>query len=223
MTYRLYHYALSPFCRKLRLVLSEKEIKFELIEEKYWEKRREFQEMNPAGTVPVLRDENVTLSESRAICEYIEALYPDPRLFPVDPLEQFETRRMISWIDEKLHHDVTSRLVGERVLKRVQERGPPVAETIAKGRKGLQFHFTYFEHLLGRRDWIAGPRMTMADFAAAAHISCLDFIGDIDWRDWPFLKNWYATMKSRPAFRPLLSEYHMKFPHPPEWYSDLDF
>ncbi len=223
VTYRLYHYTLSPFCRKLRLVLSEKKVEFELIEELYWEKRKDFLLMSPAGKVPVLRGQGKTFPDSQATCEYIDTIHPDPALMPDDALEQFETRRLVSWFDEKFHQEVTSKLVGERVLRRIQDRGPPDAANIVAGRRCLQFHLEYMTYLLDRRRWLAGDRISLADFAAAAHISCLDFVGDIEWREQTALKDWYAAMKSRPAFQPLLNEFVSKAPPPPDWYSDLDF
>ena len=223
VTFRLYHHTLSPFCRKLRLVLSEKKVEFELVEEKYWEKRQDFLLVSPAGKVPVLRGKGRTFTESQAICEYIDATYPDPPLIPEDTLDQYEARRLVCWFDGQFHEEVTSRLVGERALRKLQGRGLPDATNLAKGRKRLHVHLGAIHSLLDQRRWIAGDRMTIADFAAAAHISCLDFVRDIEWSEQPLLKDWYAIMKSRPAFQPLLNEYHSQLPRPPDWYSDLDF
>ena len=223
VTFRLYHHTLSPFCRKLRLVLSEKKVEFELIEEKYWEKRKDFLLISPAGKVPVLRGNGRTFTESQAICEFIDAICPDPPLMPEDSFDQYETRRLVCWFDGLFNKEVTSRLVGERALRRLQGGGPPDANNLALGRKCLRVHLNTIHELLDKRRWIAGDRMTLADFAAAAHISCLDFVRDIEWNESPLLKDWYAIMKSRPAFQPLLNEYHSQLPRPPDWYSDLDF
>lgn len=229
LKYRLYHYTLSPFCRKLRLVLSEKKVEFELIEEKYWEKRPEFLRISPAGKVPVLwgkskeTGQSKVFSDSLATCEYIDEIHPEPPLMPTERLERYETRRLINWFDEKFYQEVTSKLVGERVLRRLQDLGPPDAANIATGRRNLHFHLEYTTYLLDNRRWIAGNSMTLADFAAAAHISCLDFIHDIDWNELPTIQAWYSAMKSRPAFQPLLSEFIPYVRPPPDWYSDLDF
>ncbi|NHX27747.1 glutathione S-transferase family protein, partial [Escherichia coli] len=79
---RLYHVPLSPYCRKVRLVLAEKKIEVDLIEERYWEQSAEFMRRNPAGKVPVMRMDGRTMSESQAICEYIEETTPNPPLLP---------------------------------------------------------------------------------------------------------------------------------------------
>ncbi len=220
--FNLYHYPLSPFCRKLRLVLSEKKIDFTLIEIEYWKKSERLLNLNPAGNVPVLFANGKALSESHAICEYIDTVYPEPPLMPEDPLEQHETRRLVNWFDEKLYREVTWPLIFERIMRKVQGLEPPNASRIIRGCKCRVFHLEYMNFLLDRRRWMAGDRMTLADFTAAAHVSCLDVISEINWNEQPILKNWYAIMKSRPAFQPILKEIHPGFQHPP-WYADLDF
>ena len=220
--YRLYHYPLSPFCRKLRLVLAEKEVEFELVEEPYWERRKEFLLLNPAGKVPVLRSPDVIMCDSRAICEFLESVFPDPPLLPEDPYLQYEVRRLVAWFDEKVYQEVTSRLLMERMQRTIRRLGPPDGRSIRMARKSLKFHLEYIHFLLDNRRWLAGDRMSIADFAAAAHISCLDFIGDIEWEAAGAIKDWYATMKSRPAFRQLLAE-RIPGHTPPDHYADLDF
>lgn len=240
MKYRCYHYALSPFCRKLRLVLSEKAVEFELIEEKYWEKNDAFLRMNPAGKVPVLTqveiDEDVfgsaranrtsrrVFTESHPICEYIDCTHPGTQqLMPEHSLDQYETRRLVNWFDEKFHTEVTRRIVGEKLLRKIQRTGPTDASVIRAGLRCLDFHLEYMAFLLKKRKWLACDSITLADFAAAAHISCLDFVGDIAWEDHPTIKGWYSTIKSRPSFQPLLNEFVPSLPPPPACYSNLDF
>lgn len=224
MTFKLYHYPISPFCRKLRLVLSEKNVDFELVEERYWENSQEFKSLNLAGKVPVLWTSEGIFPDSQATCEYIDEIYPEPPMFPETALEKFETRRLISWFDEKFHEEVTSNLVGERLLRRVKNSsGYPDEGKIMFGFKCLKFHLEYMKILLERRNWLAGEVRTLADFAAASHISCLDFAECIKWNDHEVIKDWYARLKSRPSFQPLLSEYLPDAVQPPPWYSDLDF
>ena len=92
---RLYHVPLSPFCRKVRLSLAEKKIDCELVEERYWERDADFLRRNPAAKVPVLKIEGRTLSESAAICEFIEERYPEPPLMPRNAEARYEVRRWI--------------------------------------------------------------------------------------------------------------------------------
>ena len=223
-SYLLHHYPFSPFCRKLRLALKEKEVEFDLYEERYWERRSDFMLLNPAGKVPVLRSRSQVFCDSRAICEYLEAAYPDRPLMPQDPLERYEVRRLIAWFDEKFHKEVTERLVNEKLLRHVQRRGQPDGKSIAVGLRCLRFHMSYLAHLLHATGWLVGRHLTLADFAAAAHVSCIDYLGDIDWREEGYanVKDWYAAMKSRPAFRPLLADRIHGYSCSPH-YAVLDF
>ena len=219
---RLYHFALSPFCRKVRLVLAEKRIEVELIDEKYWEPSTEFLRRNPAGKVPVLKIDGLLLTESAAICEYLEETRPEPPLMPSDPKARAEVRRLMHWFDDKFHHEVTKNLVYERVNKKIMRGGYPDGKAVKTGAQQIKYHLDYMAWLLDHRRWLAGDKMTMADFTAAAHLSCLDYISDVDWDRSAAVRDWYARIKSRPAFRPLLADQVPGFPPPPH-YADLDF
>ena len=219
---RLYHVPLSPFCRKVRLVLAEKKMDVELIEERYWEQSTEFLRRNPAGKVPILRHEGALLTESSPICKYIEELNPEPSLIPKDAKARYEMRRLVSWFDDKFHHEVTSNLLYERVNKKVSGQGFPDSKNIKEGARKIKYHLDYMAWLLEHRRWLAGDTMTLADFAAAAHLSSLDYISDVDWNRSSVVKDWYAKIKSRPAFRNILSDQVSGFP-PPRHYNDLDF
>ncbi|RVV97384.1 glutathione S-transferase family protein [Mesobaculum littorinae] len=219
---RLFHVPLSPFCRKVRLCLAEKKIEIELIEERYWEQDPDFLRRNPAAKVPVLRLGGMTLAESTPICEYLEEIYPDPPLLPGSPEARFEVRRLVSWFDDKFHSEVTSKLLYERVNKKITGQGYPDSANVKAGAKAVKFHLDYMGWLLDQRRWLAGDHMTLADFAAAAHLSCLDYISDVDWNRSESLKDWYAKIKSRPAFRSILADQVPGF-LPPRHYADLDF
>jgi len=219
---RLFHVPLSPFCRKVRLSLAEKKIEVELVEERYWEADPDFLRRNPAAKVPVLKLDGVTMSESAAICEYIEETRPEPQLLPTDPVQRVEVRRLVGWFDDKFHHEVTSKLLYERVNKKVMGQGFPDSRNVKDGAKAIKYHLDYMTWLLDQRRWLAGDMMTLADFAAAAHLSALDYISDVDWNRSEVVKDWYAKIKSRPAFRGILADQVSGFP-PPRHYNDLDF
>ena len=219
---RLYHVPLSPYCRKVRLSLAEKKIECELVEERYWERDPDFLRRNPAGKVPVLRIEGKVMAESAPICEWLEDMYPEPSLLPLTPDERYEVRRLINWFDDKFHAEVTSKLLYERVNKKIMKKGYPDSSNVKAGAQAIKFHLDYMTWLLERRRWLAGDRMTLADFAAAAHLSCLDYISDVDWNRSDTVKDWYAKIKSRPAFRSILADQVPGFP-PPSHYADLDF
>ena len=219
---RLYHFSLSPFSRKVRLCLAEKKIEVELVEEKYWERSAEFLRRSPAGRVPILRVEGRNLSESLPICEYLEEIYPDPILIPRTAEERYEVRRLTNWFDDQFYHQVTQKLLRERLIKKISGAGFPDSKNVKEGAKRIKYHLDYMAWLLERRRWLAGDVMTLADFAAASHLSCLDYISDVDWNRSSAIKDWYAKIKSRPAFRSILADQVPGFP-PPRHYNDLDF
>jgi len=220
--HQLYHVPLSPFCRKVRLVLAEKKIEVELIEERYWEKRKDFTLMNPAGAVPVLKIDSLVLAESNAIAEYLEEVHPTPPLMPTTPTARAEVRRLVFWFDDKFHHEVTVNLLYERINKKIMQSGYPDSKNVKAGARNIKYHLDYMGWLLEQRRWLAGDRLSLADFAAAAHLSSLDYICDVDWNRNRAVKAWYATIKSRPAFRSLLADTVSGF-RPPLHYADLDF
>jgi glutathione S-transferase len=219
---RLYHVPLSPFCRKVRLSLAEKKIEVELVEERYWEEDSAFLRRNPAGKIPVMKLDGLVLSESAAICEYLEETRPDPALLPEDPGARFEVRRLVGWFDDKFHREVTVNLLYERVNKKITGAGYPDSKNVKAGAKAIKYHLDYMTWLLDHRRWLAGDVMTLADFAAAAHLSALDYISDVDWNRSQAVKDWYAKIKSRPAFRSILADQISGF-RPPPHYADLDF
>lgn len=219
---RLFHVPLSPFCRKVRLVLAEKKLEVELVEERYWEKDPDFLRRNPAGKVPVLRMDGMIMSESTPICEYIEEKYPEPALMPRSAEARYEVRRLVSWFDDKFHSEVTSNLLYERVNKKITGEGYPDSRNVKAGAKAIRFHIDYMAWLLDQRRWLAGDAISLADFAAAAQLSSLDYISDVDWHRSQTVKDWYAKIKSRPAFRAVLADAVPGFP-PPAHYADLDF
>jgi glutathione S-transferase len=219
----LYHMPLSPYARKVRLVLAEKRLPFELRLEKVWERRAEYLELNPAGTVPTLVEDNgLIVPDSSVICEYLDEAYPDSSLMGRTLAERIEVRRLAAWFDGKFAVEVTQNLYGEKYLRRLTRRGNPDPAAIRTGYTALRYHLDYISWLAETRKWLAGSALSLADFAAAAHLSTLDFIGELDWSISPPAKDWYARMKSRPSFRGVLAD-RVAGTTPPPHYADLDF
>lgn len=219
----LYHQWLSPFCRKVRIVLAEKKLDFELRLEPVWDQRSEFLALNPAGDLPVLMESDGTvLADSAAITEYLEETVPEPALLPGTPLDRAETRRLVAWFDIKFDGEVTGNLVGQKVMSRLLRRGHPDSGAIRAGHANVRAHLDYISFLMERRNWLAGDRLTLADICAAAHLSCVDYLGDVPWDAYEEAKTWYARMKSRPSFRGILGDAIPGLP-PVQAYADLDF
>ncbi len=219
----LYHLWLSPFSRKVRVALKEKGLDVELKVEKVWERRPEFLSMNAAGTVPVLvEDDGTTIANSGAICEYLEEVYPEKPLTAETPAGRGEVRRLLAWFDQKFAREVSDNLYREKIMKRFLRIGEPNSSAIRAGHQNIHYHLDYIAWLTERRRYLAGDHFTLADIAAASHLSALDYLGDVPWEQHVGAKDWYARIKSRPSFRPLLAD-HIPGAPPPKHYADLDF
>jgi len=203
----LFHLWLHPFSRKVRLALSEKRLDFTLQIEKVWERRTEFLALNPAGDVPVLIEKDgTTLANSQVICEFLEEVYPEINLLGHDAIQRAETRRLISWFDVKFNREVTDNLVGEKLMKRFLNVGEPHAPSIRAGHANIHYHLDYIGFLTEKREWLAGDDFSLADITASAHLSAIDYIGDVPWEEHEAARDWYARVKSRPSFLPLLED-----------------
>jgi glutathione S-transferase len=226
----LFHHPFCPHSRFVRLALSEYGVAARLIEERTWERRRDFLAVNPAGTTPVLVEENLPpIPGAAIIAEYLDELCGDTferRLLPRQPGLRIEVRRLMSWFNDKFFAEVSGPLTSERLYKRHMPLngggGPPDTEVLRAARNNIRYHMAYIGWLARSRDWLAGEQLTYADLAAAAHLSAVDYLGDVPWNEDEAAKSWYARVKSRPSFRPLLAETLAGIP-PSETYADLDF
>ncbi|MFS2319115.1 glutathione S-transferase family protein [Maricaulis sp. D1M11] len=222
----LYHWPIDPFSRQVRLVLEEKGLKTELEITTPWDNPEVLMNYNPAGTPPVLIDhvggQDRVIAEARPILEYLEETTPTPCMLPGGPAERAEARRIMDWFDRKFDGEVNAYLLHEKLEKRLQGLGSPDPAVLRAGRDHLRWHLDHMTWLLETRDGLAGSRYTLADIAAAAHLSCVDYLGDVPWGEFETVKHWYQRIKCRPAFRPLLED---KWPgmNPVEHYADLDF
>ena len=227
----LFHHPICPQSRFVRLALEEYGEPPRLIEERVWERRQEFLTLNPAGTTPVLVEEGAPpVPGADVIAEYIDETrgvsVGDARLMPGDPGGRIEVRRLMNWFNGKFFAEVSGALVMERVYKRYipagSGGGSPDTETLRAAKSNIRYHLAYIGWLIRTRDWLAGDSLTYADLTAAAHLSAVDYLGDVPWDEDETAKNWYARIKSRPAFRALLVDALPGLPPSPS-YADLDF
>jgi glutathione S-transferase len=227
----LLQHAFCPHSRFVRLILAEHGLETRLVEERTWERREAFLELNAAGTTPVLIEEgHPPVPGAAIIAEYIDetrgaALY-ERRLMPTDPAARVEVRRLTSWFNDKFFAEVSGPMVMERCYKRYmrveQGGGPPDTDAIRAARANIRYHLAYIGWLVQTRNWLAGDNLSFADLAAAAHLSSIDYLGDVPWSEDEAAKTWYARVKSRPSFRPLLADSLPGVPPSPV-YADLDF
>jgi len=227
----LYHFPLCPHSRFARLVLGEFGIAPELVEERPFDHRRDFLVLNPAGLTPVLVADAIgPVPGASVIAEYLDETrglgLGERRLMPHGPAERVEVRRLMEWFHGKFFSEVSSYLVAEKIYKRYlssdQGGGAPDMELVRAARTNVRYHLRYIGHLISTRRWLAGDTLSYADLAAAAHLSCVDFLSDVPWAEDETAKNWYARVKSRPSFRPLLAD-RLPGLTPSPAYSDLDF
>ena len=227
----LYHHPFCPHSRFVRLILGEMGIEPRFVEERVWDRRREFLLLAAEGATPVLvEDHPPVLPGADVIAEYLDDTrglgLGARRLLPEDPAGRAEARRLMTWFNVKFFNESSQWLVREKIYKRFmspdQGGGGPDMNAVRAARSNLRYHLRYIGHLIGGRNWLAGDRLTYADLAAAAHLSCIDYLGDVQWQENETARIWYARVKSRPSFRPLLAE-RLPGTAPSATYANLDF
>ena len=209
------------------MALGEKRLTFSEVQVRYWERPPELTNLNASGLIPVLIETDgdsppLVLCEARAILDHLEEVSLEPALLGRDAAERAEARRLLQWFDRKFEFEAGGYILHEKMEKRLLGMGAPDLTNLRQGREALRGHMLYVDSLLADRDWLAGARLSLADFAAAAHLSVIDYFGDVPWADFQAVKTWYMKLKSRPAFRPLLAD---RWPGlaPAPHYDDLDF
>jgi glutathione S-transferase len=227
----LFHHPFCPHSRFIRLALAEYGLQAQLVEERVWDRREAFLMLNPAGTTPVLVEEgHPPVPGAGVIAEYIDEThgtkFGELRLMPTALRARVEVRRLVSWFNDKFFAEVSGPIVSERFYRRhmriEQGGGPPNTDAIRAARANIRYHLSYIGWLAGRRDYLAGERLSFADLAAAAHLSSIDYLGDVPWSEDEAAKTWYARVKSRPSFRAILADAVPGVPAS-KTYADLDF
>ncbi|MGE3874160.1 MAG: glutathione S-transferase family protein [Parvibaculaceae bacterium] len=225
---RLHHFTLDPYSRRIRLALNEYGTQVELRDEQPWAPSADLFTLNPAGTLPVLvEDDGSPVNGIEALSEYLEETRNGSiALIPGDARGRAEIRRLVGWFDTKFYAEVTEPVLTEKVIRRFMAReqggGSPEMTRVRKGLDLIKAHLDYVGRLADRRNWLAGDNLSLADLAAAAHLSAIDYIGDVPWADFPSAKAWFQRLKSRPSFRTLLTDSVRGLPASPS-YTDLDF
>jgi glutathione S-transferase len=206
---------MSPASRLTRLALGEKRISCELVAAE-----------DPLAHLPVFLDADGTRATGLwAILDHLESVEPDRPLFPEDAAERAESLRLVDWTMTHFHELVTKRIVFEKAAQAQTgslARRPPNMELVRAGREALKSALAGLAPIADRRGFLAGRDLSLADLAMAAPLSALDYYGEIPWADHVALTEWYSRIKSRPCFRPLLSDRVPGQPPVPH-YAELDF
>lgn len=222
----LYHHKLDPASRLIRLMLSEYGIETEPVEASPWLPGNPVTELDPAAGVPVITEDGmVPVVGALACIHFIEERFaPDmvAGLVPAYVEGRAEMWRLYEWVMNRFNDEVTRYILEEKIIRREQKAGAPDPSALRAAKTNLGEHMQYFAYLLATRRWLGGDDMSLADFALAGHLSALDYLGDVDWSAAGETRDWYARIKSRPAFRPLLGDRVLGMPAARS-YADLDF
>jgi glutathione S-transferase len=226
---KLHHFTLDPHGRRMRLALAEYGVAVSLAEERPWQPSDALIDLNPAGVSPVyVEDDGAAVASAEALTEYLEETLGKERpLIPGNALARAEVRRLVAWFDMKFYAEVTEPVLTEKVIRRFvaapgNGRGSPDMQRMRAGLHMLKPHLDYLGFLAEQRSWLAGSDLSLADLAAAAHISAIDYLGEINWADHPLAQTWYSRIKSRPSFRVLLAD-TIPGVAPAAHYAELDF
>ncbi|AIL64978.1 stringent starvation protein A [Rickettsiales bacterium Ac37b] len=206
------------------MVLNEKGVEFELIQEEFWKQRKEFIRLNPASEVPVLIDKSnkFHIADVMAIYEYLEEKHTNKSLLGSTLEMRAEVRRVTNWFNNKFYHEVSRYIINERIIAYYARKSAPNSQAIRAAKINIHYHLEYINFLLKQRRWLASEYITIADFAASVQLSVLDYLGDVPWEQYINVKNWYSVLKSRPSFRSFLQDKITGF-EPSLHYKNLDF
>lgn len=222
---KLYHWPLDPVGRTVRLVLGEKQLAYETVETRPWSVHPDVEKLAPGAAAPALVEKTsegpLALLGSHAALEHLEAAHPSPRLLPAGRQDAAEARRLWRWCEDSFRL-VNETLLAERTAQWVRRDRQPDSNALRKGAHALRGRLTFLNALIEQRSYLAGRHLSLADLSVAAHLSSLDYFGDVDWSAVPDLRDWYARIKSRPSFRPLLEDL-VDGTRPARHYADLDF
>jgi len=211
---RLIQLLLSPPSRFARLVIAEKRLTCDPVSPE-----------DIAAHLPVFIDLDGTRCEGLwAIVDHLEGNYPDCPLVPEDPAARGDTFRLLDWAMGPFHDSVTRRIVYEKASQRftgAAARRAPDMDVVRAGREALKAALLTIGDIAERHGYLASRECTLGDLAVAAHISALDYFGEIPWAEFPLAAEWYVKMKSRPSFRSLLADRVPGQP-PVSHYAELD-
>ena len=223
--YKLYSYALCPFCRAVRFYLSEKAIDYELVESNPWEKDNKFQNNDISIEIPILeeceRDKRM-ISGSMAIFDYFNETNRMDKMTGVTTIDRLEITRICEKFNTMFFADVTRPLIYEKVLKRYYSNRYPNSTSIREAIAKIDEYMEFIAWLFERRNWLGGEEFSLADIVVASHISCLDYLGLVNWDRFMRVKDWYVRVKSRPSFKSILAD-RVHGVIPADIYTELDF
>ena len=222
MMITLYHYYLCSSSRYVRLILEEHKISYQTQLENYWKPQKDFLQLNPAGHLPVLiNEENFPVIGANACVEYIKDLELRSNFFVENYKEKAEINRLVHWFEVIFKKEVFDPIIYEKVYSRIVENITPNSENIRAALQNLDFHIQYFNYLLNNKNYFIKDELTNLDFLVAANFSVLDYLGLLNLKSYENIREWYFKVKSRPSFKTLLKD-QMVGLNPHENYQKID-
>ncbi len=189
----LYYHPQSNFSRKIRILLAEKQISYELKEINLMNKPPSFLEVSPIGKVPVLVDEDgTTIWDSSLIAEYIDAKYPEPRFYPTDFKERLECRK---W--EELADTLGDKIISLWIFNLTTKKNATLYQSMLE--KSIKELFAVFEKKLSQSKYLLGGKTwSIADISALCSCGYYNLRFDENWQsDYPHLKTWFDQLHQR--------------------------
>jgi len=205
---KIYGALLSPFVRKVRIVLAEKHVEYELVAQNPFDKSAEFLQRSPLGRIPALEDEQGrTLADSSIIAEYLEERFPEPALLPRDPYERARVRWFDEYADGGMAPTLTGTIFFQRIINAKLMKNQPDEKAVARGLADLDRFFGYLEREIDGRDYLVAGTFTLADVSVACQLVNLQHAGvTIDAARYPGLARWFARASERPTVAALVEQ-----------------
>lgn len=203
----VYGASASPFVRKVRVVLAEKGIAYELDPVIPFNVSDEFKKMSPLGKIPAFRDNDKTMADSSVICAYLERVHPQPALYPSDPYEYARALWFEEYADSGMVAVVGPKIFFQRIIAPVFFNRPTDEAMVNKAiNEELPVLFDYLESQLNGPYLVAGA-FSIADISVASQLVNLRHAGvGVDEKKWPKLAKYTAAMHARPSFKALIDE-----------------
>jgi len=211
---RLVQLLLSPPSRFARLLIAEKRLSCDCVAAE-----------DVAEHLPLFIDLDGSRHQGLwAIVDHLEGTYPERPLTPEEDWARAESLRLLDWAMGPFLESVTKRIVYERAAQRYTgssaQRAPDML-IVRSGREALRASLAALGASAERNGCLVSRDCTLGDLAVAAHLSALDYFGEVPWSEFPAVAEWYMRIKSRPSFRTLLGD-RMPGQPPVSHYADLD-
>ncbi|WP_428265114.1 glutathione S-transferase family protein [Haliangium sp.] len=198
--------SVSPFVRKVRVVLAEKGMAHDLVPVNPLVPSEEFKRITPLGKIPVLQDGDVTVLDSAAIVAYLERSQPTPSIYP-DELDEFGRALFYEQVGGARVYATLGPVFVQRIVIAKAMNGTADEAVIQASLSGAPAVFDYLEEEIGDREWLAGGRFSIADISVASPFVNWGYAGEkVDPDKWPKLTAYLARVHARPSFKALIDE-----------------